>query len=172
MWRAIQIALRRLQAGWDRRPIERALKLIGQGDVRSDGLRLDRACHRLEIRWRARDIHPWDRDLPRERQAAVLAELALADTEAAIMQLFEALPQVDVIDLAVLEPQSDRTMMAGTVSRPAAIRVDEGAIGSRRLLSVKMRLSELGVQFRMDAHFETLDTGRNKQSLRCVSGAE
>ena len=141
MWRAIQNALRRFEAGWDRRPIERALRLIGRGDARSDGLRLDRACHRLEIRWRARDIHPWDRGLPRERQAAVLAELALTDTEAAIMELFQALPHVDIIDLAVLEPESDRTMMAGTVSRPVAN-------GTRRLPSVKMRLSELGVRFR------------------------
>jgi hypothetical protein len=148
MWRALQTALHRLQARWDRRPIERALRLIGRGDVRSGGLRLDRACHRLEIRWRAREIHPWDRDLPRERQAAVFAELALADTEAAIMELFEALPHVDVIDLTVLEPESDRTMLAGTVSRPAANRAGEGAVGSRRLLSVKMRLSELGVQLR------------------------
>jgi hypothetical protein len=142
MWRALQTVLRRWHVRWDRRPIERALRLIGRGDVRSDGLRLDSACHRLEICWRAREIHPWDRHLPRERQAAVFAELALADTEAAIMELFEALPNVDVIDLTVLEPASDRTIMAGTVSRPVAN-------DHRHLPSVKLRLNELGVQLRL-----------------------
>jgi hypothetical protein len=56
--------------------------------------------------------------------------------------LFEALPQVDIIDLTVLGPASETAMMAGTVHRSVLM-------GSRRLLSVRMRLRELGVDYRL-----------------------
>jgi hypothetical protein len=122
--------------------IERVLARIGRGDVRGDGLRLNKVCNRMVIQWRARNIHPWDRSLPIEGRAAALAEQTLADTETAISKLFEALPQVDVIDLTVLGPESETTMMAGTVHRSVLT-------GSRRLLSVRMRLRELGVDYRL-----------------------
>jgi hypothetical protein len=151
MWRVLRAILWRLQVHEERRRIGRVLECIGRGEVRSDVLRLDKVCHRLEIRWRARDIHEWDRDLPFERRASAFVEQTLADTEAVIAGLFESLPQVDVIELAVLEPESDRTMLAGTVGRSAAKH-------RGRLLSIKMRLSELGVQYRLaDSHFEALD---------------
>ena len=31
-------------------------------EVRRDGLSLSQFCNRLQIEWRARDVHPWDRD--------------------------------------------------------------------------------------------------------------
>jgi hypothetical protein len=155
MWRVLQASLRRLQGRQDLRRIQKVLSRIGGGEVRRDGLRLDRVCHRVEIQWRARDVHEWDRDLPFERRAMTFVEQTMADTEAVVTGLFEALPQVDVIDLAVLEPTSDRTMMAGTVSRSVVT-------GHRSLLSIKMRLSELGVQYRLaGSHFEALDAGPN-----------
>jgi hypothetical protein len=151
MWRVLQAILWRLQGRQERRRIEHILRRIGRGQARRDGLRLDKVSHRLEIQWRARDIHAWDRDLPFERRASTFVEQTLADTEAVIAGLFESLPQVDVIDLAVLEPESDRTMMAGTVCRSSATN-------HRRLLSIKMRLSELGVQYRLvGSRFEALD---------------
>jgi hypothetical protein len=122
--------------------IERVLARIGRGEVRSDGLRLNKVCSRLVIQWRARDIHPWDHSFPLERRASALVEQTLADTEAAISELFEALPQVDVIDLTVLGPASETTMMAGTVHRSVLT-------GSQRFLSVRMRLRELGVDYRL-----------------------
>jgi hypothetical protein len=155
MWRVLQASLRRLQGRRDLRRIESVLKRIGRGEVRQDGLRLDKVCNRLEIQWRARDVHSWDRDLPFERRGLTFVEQTLADTEAVITGLFEALPQVDVIDLAVMEPTSGGTMMAGTVSRYVPT-------GNRRLLSIKMRLSELGVQYRLaGSHFEALDLDPN-----------
>ena len=142
MWRTIKTALNRLRYRRYLGRIERELALIGRGQVRCDGLRLNKICNRLEIQWRARDIHPWDRSLPLESRATALIEQALADTEAAISRLFEALPQVDVIDLTVLDPASDTTMMAGTVHRSVLT-------GSRRFLSVRMRLRELGIDYRL-----------------------
>ena len=140
MWRVLTAYLHRLRVRRYRRRIEHALALTDRGEVRTDGLRLNRICNRLEIESRARDIHPWDRDLPLERRARVFVEQSLADTEAAISRLFVSLPQVDVIDLTVLEPASKATMIAGTVHR-------SDLENNRRLLSVKMRLRELGLRY-------------------------
>jgi hypothetical protein len=142
MWQILKNCLHGLKLRMYRGRIGRVLARIGRGDVRRDGLRLNRICNRLEIQWRARDIHPWDRSLPLESSAAALVEQTLADTEAAIARLFEALPQVDVIDLTVLGPASETTVLAGTVHR--SVLTD-----SRRLLSVRMRLRELGVDYRL-----------------------
>src|SRR5471030_1222940 len=117
MWQILKNCLHGLKLRMYRGRIGRVLARIGRGDVRRDGLRLNRICNRLEIQWRARDIHPWDRSLPLESSAAALVEQTLADTEAAIARLFEALPQVDVIDLTVLGPASETTVLAGTVHR-------------------------------------------------------
>jgi hypothetical protein len=155
MWRVLKAVLRRLHGRRDLRRIESVLNRIGRGQVRRDGLRLYQVRSRLAIQWRARAVHPWDRNLPLERSALAFVEQTLADTEAVILGLFDKLPQVDVIDLAVLEPESDRTMMSGTVSRSVLAR-------PTGLLSVKMRLYELGVQYRLaGSHFETLDLDPN-----------
>jgi hypothetical protein len=139
-----------LRHRWYRRRIERILGLVGRGEVRCDGLQLNKVCNRVEIHWRARDIHPWDRNLPAERNAAALVAQTLADTEAVIGGLFETMPQVDVMDFAVMEAASDTTIIAGTVSRSDVAR-------NRHLLSVGMRLMELGVKFRLeDSQFEAL----------------
>jgi hypothetical protein len=80
--------------------------------------KLDGVRSHLEIRWHAREIHPWDRDLLRgSRKQAAFSEQALVDTEAAISRLFERLPQVGIIELSVLEPYSETLIAAGTVHR-------------------------------------------------------
>jgi hypothetical protein len=124
--------------GWYRRRIEQALNLERRGEVRKDGLHLRTMRHRLEIRWQARNVHPWDRHLSRDVRHARFIEQALVDTEAAIARLFEASPELDVIDLCVTHPESDATMLAGTVPRS-----DFQNAGSSP--SVRMRLMEMGV---------------------------
>lgn len=151
MWRSLRAGLNRVRYRWYRRRIERVLGLVGRGEVRCDGLQLNKVCNRVEIHWRARDIHPWDRNLPEERNAAALVAQTLADTEAVIAGVFETMPQVDIMDLAVLEPASDTTIIAGTVNRSDVAR-------NRHLLSVGMRLRQLGVKFRLaDSQFEALN---------------
>ena len=125
---------------WYRRRIEQALGLERRGEVRKDGLQLGRMQHRLEIRWRARGIHPWDRHLSGDLRQARFIEQALCDTEAAIARLFEALPEVDMIDLCVTEPESDASILSGTVRRSDFQDV-------RPSLSVRMRLMDMGVTF-------------------------
>jgi len=123
------------------RRIRRALALNLRGEARRDGLTVDKMSSRLEIRWRARDIHPWDRHLSTHEREVLFAEQALADTEAAVVRLFEKLPQIDVIDLSVVEPASEILIAAGTVHRS-----DLNA-PRPRLLSVGMRLREVGITY-------------------------
>jgi hypothetical protein len=153
MWQMLKTWLYRLRLRAYRRRIEHALALNYRGEVRCDGLRLHKICSRMEIQWRPREIHPWDRHLPQEERERLFVAQSLADTEAVISKLFESLPQVDVIDLMVLHPTSDATMMAGTVHRTTLA-------GERRHhLSIRMRLSELGVRYRLaGAHFEALNS--------------
>ena len=132
---------RRLQSWRFRRKIDRALALNIRAEVRRDGLELMRICNRLEIQWRARDIHPWDRDRAGPDRGLELLEQSLADTEAAIERLFRALPQVDVIDLRVLDRLSDDVLVAGTVYRSTLQK-------ARDSVSVRMRLTRLGVRYR------------------------
>ena len=151
MWRILKNSLRRLRLLIYRRRIAHALALNRRGDARSDGLRPHAIRTRIEIEWRARDIHPWDRDSPPQEKAQLFVAQSLADTETVISELFEKLPQIDVIDLIVRHPVSDAPIMAGAVPR-AAVTSEQ-----RRSESIRMRLSELGVRYRLtDTHFEAI----------------
>jgi hypothetical protein len=145
MWRPLKSFFRKSDLWRYHHRINQALALHLRGEVRRDGLTLDNACSHLEIRWRARDIHPWDRDLDKYEKELMFAEQALADTEAAVFRLFDKLPEVDVIELSVLEPESETLIAAGTVHRS-----DINATRSH-LSSVGMRLREIGVKY----HFAT-----------------
>ncbi|SRR5579871_2542555 len=126
--------------GYYRRRVEQALKLEQRGGVREDGLNLGDLQHRLEVRWHTRNVHPWDRHLPSEERRVRFIEQALHDTEAAITRLFESVPEVDVIDMKVMEPGSDSILLSGEVRRYDFQHV-------RPSPSVRMRLSEMGVSF-------------------------
>jgi hypothetical protein len=134
--------LHKLQLLLYRHKVKDALALHRRGEARSDGLTLDNVSSRLEIRWRARDIHPWDHALSGYEREIVFADQALADTEAAIWRLFDKLPHVDVMEVSVLEPGSERLIAEGTVYRSAL------SAASPRLRSTGMRLRELGVRYR------------------------
>ena len=147
MWRLLANLIRRLDIVRYRRAIERALALHLRGEVRSDGLKLKHFTTRLEIEWRARDIHPWDRELVSDRESRVLIlEQSLTDTEAAIFRIFAALPVIDVLDIAVLDHTSDSVIIAG--------HVDRSMLGKgRNVLSILMHLRELGVTHFADREF-------------------
>jgi hypothetical protein len=141
----IKRCLHELELLFYRHKVTDALALHRRGEVRKDGLTIDDVCSRLEIRWRARDIHPWDRDLPTYEREIVFAEQTLVDTEVAIVRLFERLPHVDVIEISVLEPMSETVIAEGTVCR-SHLQADRPY-----LLSVGMRLRELGMRYRFAA---------------------
>ena len=111
----LESLLRQLDGYRYKRGIERSLALYLRGEARSDGLSAITVVTHLDIEWRAREIHPWDRGLlsPPQR-AAAFVEQSLFDTEAAIHRLFAASPQVDFITLRVFEPDSARVIISGT----------------------------------------------------------
>jgi len=140
MWQPIRELVRKLNSWKFRRSIDRSLALHLRGEVRSDGLTLLALRNGLDIRWRARAIHPWDRDLSAEVQSALFQDQVLADTEAVIFRLFQSLPQIDVIDLTVVDVASDGVILEGRVYRSVLQSV-------RNLRSIRMRLQQLGVSY-------------------------
>jgi hypothetical protein len=150
MLHVLETLLHKLDGYRYKRNIERALALHLRGEARRDGLTPISSTTHLEIKWRARDIHPWDRGLlsPAQRDTAFV-EQSLADTEAAIYRLFEALPQVDAISARIVDHTSETVIISGTVSRP----VDS----ADRKLSIGMRLRYLGLTYHSaGSQFEAL----------------
>ena len=139
MWQTLGILFRKFERWRHRYSIDRSLALHLRGEGRPDGLSLIRVRNRLEVRWRARDIHPWDAQA--SNRAQLFGEQLLSDTEAVILRLFNSLPQVDVIDLKVFVPTSDTLIMAGVVHR-------SDLETARDLMSVRMRLQQMGVSAR------------------------
>ena len=118
-----------------------ALALNRRGEARADGLRLVEVSMKLEVKWLARKIHPWDRDLSEDRAAPRYVEQALFDTEAALERLFAAFPEAICIDFAVLETrvEGNRTIIAGVVDRKE--------FGNRKSPAIGMRLRSVGIDY-------------------------
>jgi hypothetical protein len=140
MWPVVETVLHRLEQTIHRHHIEWALALHRRGEVRSDGLKAVTISNHLEIEWTARKIHPWDRGQSRDSGLAFLDQ-TLADTDAAVARLFEALPLINAITLRIFDPASGAAIIAGTVYRSAISEVN----GS---VSVRMRLNRWGLKFR------------------------
>jgi hypothetical protein len=143
-----------------------ALALHRRGEARTDDPRLMDLTVRMELRWRAREIHPWDRDLPPSRAARKLAQQTLKDTEAALERLFNACPDVDIIELSVVEPDRDgnRRIMFGTVRR------DE--FTQWHPLSTDMRLRLVGLHYRLvDEELQLLPSDRLAEEQTSISNS-
>jgi hypothetical protein len=107
----------------------------------------------LKVSWRARDIHPWDRDLSEERIAPRLVDQTMHDAEDAIERIFKAFPEAGTLDLKVLmkEPDCNQVIMAGRVMR--------SELGRFASVSIAMRLRMLGINYHLvDHRFETIGT--------------
>jgi len=83
--------------------VAHGLALKPRGAVRNDVLAIKQLAVGLRVEWFARDTHPWDRDLPERRQAELFAQQCLEDVDAAIPRLFEGLPEIEVLEISVLE---------------------------------------------------------------------
>jgi hypothetical protein len=135
--------IRRLRLRIYKLKIADALALHRRNEVRSDGLVLKNACNRLEISWEARGVHPWDENLPPLAKETEFAEQALEDTEAAVIRIFERLPEIDVLEIRVVAPQTGELLATGTIPRAAIYTEGNNAC------SVRMRLGELGIRYRI-----------------------
>jgi hypothetical protein len=136
------------------RIVQRALALPPRGAVPNDvlilhGLLLSGECLKLE--WRARDIHPWNRDLPPSQQAELFSRQALQDTDAALVRLFQGLSEVEQIEFQVLKPDGfGEVILGGVVDRASVLDPEQP-------LSLRMRLRMLGVTYQMaDDHLVLL----------------
>jgi hypothetical protein len=148
-----------LRSGWLHRSIEQALAL-NRTEVRPDGLRAEKTSLRLTISWRARNLHPWDLDLVGDRRARKLVQQTFLDTEAALERLFKLLPEVDVIDLTVLETDARRhgILMSGSIVR----REFEAWHPSSTL----MRLKLIGLNYNLvNLHLQPLDSSDHTSNL-------
>jgi hypothetical protein len=129
--------------------VQNALKLHLRGEGRPDGLHLSNVRSRLELEWRAREIHPWDRALRATDPDAQFVSQAMRDTEAVVKRLFASLPHTDVIAIRVYEPASDSVIMSGEVLR--------SSLASPKPLSDRMWLGQLGISFQIiDNQFQPL----------------
>ncbi len=135
------------RAEWERRRLRnrvtRALTMAPRGGVANDSSLLREMSLSLKVEWYARDLHPWDRDLPVERRAEVFTAELMADTVVAIRQIFERLAEIDAIQIRVLEPaEPHKTVLAGTVCR-------DDLNATRDCPSPAMSLKLLGLQHRV-----------------------
>jgi len=127
-----------------RRLVRKALSLSPRGFVSRDVLVLCDFSAQLRVEWRTRDIHPWDGSLPVDRRSELFRDQAFHDTDAAIVRLFRILPDLDAIEVRVLEPRPpNRTILAGSVAR-------RDADAARPLASPGMRLRLMGVRCRLE----------------------
>jgi len=142
----------RLAEGRLRRVVLKALALKPRGFIPHDVLVLTKLSGQLQVEWRARDIHPWDLDQSRARQAELFREQVLRDTDEAVIRLFQILPEIDAIDIRVFAPRAvRRLMLAGTVSRREAFI-------ARPLASPGMRLKVMGVRYQVaNGHLDPLE---------------
>ena len=145
--------LARFARWWFCRRIVKALALNKRPkEVRADGLSLSQSRNRLEIEWRARDVHPWDRDrgLPQSDVTELFAKQCLDDTGAAIERLFSELPEVEFIDFTVIDPKSSAPILHGSVDRSEANTAND--------MSPGMKLKKFGATYRLtDWRFEPLN---------------
>lgn len=116
-----------------------ALALTPRGAIRNDVLAINGLVVALRVEWFARDIHPWDRDLPERRKSELFAQQCLEDVDAAILRLFERLPEIDVLEIAVLERSSKSKIIAGVVHRTDL----DAQVGP----SLGMRLKTIGINY-------------------------
>jgi len=142
--------LARFARWWFYRRMVKALALNRRPrEVRTDGLSLGQFSSRLQIEWRARDVHPWDRNLPQSRVTELFAKQCLDDTGAAIERLFCELPEVEFIDFTVIDPKSSAPILHGSVDRSEANMANDVSPG--------MKLKRFGARYRLtDWRFEPL----------------
>jgi hypothetical protein len=139
---------RKWRGAWERRRLRnrviKALTLAPRGAILDDRLRLRKMSLALTLEWYARDVHPWDRDLPDDRRAELFTAALMTETVVAIRRAFERLAEVDVIEIRVLAPhQPEKTVLAGTVCRDDldAARACPSPAMSLKLLGVDSRVA-------------------------------
>jgi hypothetical protein len=141
----LQTLLKMLVSDSLRTGVKRSLALHRRGEVRQDGLTLTKASHHLEIEWRVREIHPWDRGCSPQEEMRLFTEQYFSDAEAAICRLFAALPVVDVIQFRVIHLNSEDRLLEGTVARSALTQANADAPARARLWQMGVNVCTVAI---------------------------
>jgi hypothetical protein len=118
--------------------VSRALSLRPRGAIGNDGLVVRNLSARLRVQLLARPIHPWDRHLPANERSELFVQQCLEDVSIAIPKLFHSMPEVDEMELTVLDPRSKSAIISGIVKRGDTLDAD-------RCASAGMKLRAMGL---------------------------
>jgi hypothetical protein len=123
------------------------MALHWRGEARCDGLRLTAARTVLQLEWLARDLHPWDRDLPRVRAHLEFSAQCFDDTEAAITRLFNEIPVLDAIEVCIRREAAQSPLLTGTVEREDFERIERAPAALKlRRVGLKFCMSNEGLE--------------------------
>jgi hypothetical protein len=131
--------------------VSRALTLRRRGAIGNDGLVVQSLSARLRVQLLARPIHPWDRDLPAEERSELFVQQCLEDVNTAIPKLFRSMPEIEEMEVTVLDPKTKSAIIAGIVKRSDALTAND-------CLSAGMKLRAMGLAYgRSNCGFERMD---------------
>jgi len=105
---------------------------------------------RLRVQLVARRIHPWDRDRPASERSELFVQQCLEDVSDAIPRLFRSMPELEELEVTVLDPRGRRAIISGIVNRNDALASNGVSAG--------MKLRSMGLLFgRTNSGFERMD---------------
>jgi hypothetical protein len=130
--------------------VSRALSLRPRGAVGNDGLVVLNLSARLKVQLLARPIHPWDRDRPANERDELFVQQCLEDVSTAIPKLFRSMPEIEEMEITVLDPRDNRAIIAGAVTRSDALASNS--------LPAGMKLKAMGLAYgRTNSGFERME---------------
>jgi hypothetical protein len=130
--------------------VGRAISLRPRGGAGKDGLVVQSLSARLRVELLARPVHPWDRDLPADERSELFVQQCLEDVSTAIPKLFQSMPEVEELEVTVLDPKSKSAIIAGIVKR-------NDAMTSNHFSSAGMKLRAMGLAYgRSNSGFERM----------------
>jgi hypothetical protein len=132
------------------RMVSRGLSLRPRGAVGNDGLVVQNLSARLRVQLLARRIHPWDHDRPSDERSELFVHQCLEDVSTAIPKLFHSMPEIDEMEVIVLDPRGKNVIIAGVVNRKDAL--------ASNCLSAGMKLRAMGLVYgRSNSGFDRMD---------------
>jgi hypothetical protein len=129
--------------------VSRALSLRPRGAIGNDGLVVRNLSARLRVQLLARPIHPWDRDRPANERNELFVQQCLEDVSTALPKLFRSMPEIDEMEITVLDPRDKNAIIAGVVTRSDAL--------ASNCLPAGMKLRAMGLAYgRNNSGFERI----------------
>ena len=139
------------EAGAIHQMVSGALSLRPRGGIVKDGLVVRNLSARLRMQLFARPVHPWDRDRPTQEKNEMFVQQCLEDVSNAIPNVFRSMPEIDEIEVVVLDPRGKFAIISGIVKRGDALAPDEFA-------SAGMKLRAMGLTYgRSNSGFERME---------------